>query len=162
MAENSNLQDTLLCELSDVNLFCKLIRYPSIRDNMYKVFKVSEQKKTQLICERILYQWKLIMSCLDGQEWCCWGRHTEKCHALQLLYAYSRYHQWHDRLHIFDKNVKFTITVMMSFLALYLCFMSQQHQFELIKQQYSWHTRQFYHLQKIISKVFFWVCHEYC
>lgn len=56
MAENSNLQDTLLCELSDVNLFCKLIRYPSIRDNMYKVFKVSEQKKTQLICERILYQ----------------------------------------------------------------------------------------------------------
>lgn len=40
MAENYILQDALLSELSDVNLFCKLIRYPSIRDNMYKVFKL--------------------------------------------------------------------------------------------------------------------------
>lgn len=41
MAENYKLQDVLLAELSDVNLFCKLIRYPSIRDNMLKTFKVS-------------------------------------------------------------------------------------------------------------------------
>jgi predicted nucleotide-binding protein (sugar kinase/HSP70/actin superfamily) len=44
MAENYILQDALLSELSDVNLFCKLIRYPSIRDNMVKVFKVIEMK----------------------------------------------------------------------------------------------------------------------
>lgn len=43
MAEKEELQDALLAELRDVNLFCKLIRYPSIRDNMYKVFKVSEE-----------------------------------------------------------------------------------------------------------------------
>jgi hypothetical protein len=43
MAENNRLQDTLLVELSDVNFFCKLIRYPSIRDNMYKVFKVRSE-----------------------------------------------------------------------------------------------------------------------
>jgi hypothetical protein len=48
MAENYILQDALLSELSDVNLFCKLIRYPSIRDNMYKVFKVSEMKNQLL------------------------------------------------------------------------------------------------------------------
>lgn len=41
MAENYQLQDVLLAELSDVNLFCKLIKYPSIRDNMLKTFKVS-------------------------------------------------------------------------------------------------------------------------
>lgn len=40
MAENSRLQDVLLAELSDVNLFCKLIKYPAIRDNMLKTFKV--------------------------------------------------------------------------------------------------------------------------
>ena len=40
MAENCRLQDTLLIELSDVNLFCKLIKYPAIRDNMLKTFKV--------------------------------------------------------------------------------------------------------------------------
>lgn len=41
MAENYKLQDALLAELCDVNLFCKLIKYPSIRDNMLKTFKVS-------------------------------------------------------------------------------------------------------------------------
>jgi hypothetical protein len=46
MAENEELQDALLAELRDVNLFCKLIRYPSIRDNMYKIFKVSEKEQT--------------------------------------------------------------------------------------------------------------------
>lgn len=40
MAENKKLQDILLAELSDVNLFCKLIKYPSIRDNILKTFKV--------------------------------------------------------------------------------------------------------------------------
>lgn len=40
MAENTKLQDVLMAELSDVNLFCKLIRYRPIRDNMLKTFKV--------------------------------------------------------------------------------------------------------------------------
>jgi hypothetical protein len=40
MADNYRLQDILLAELSDVNLFCKLIKYPAIRDNMLKTFKV--------------------------------------------------------------------------------------------------------------------------
>lgn len=42
MAENNKLQDILLSELSDVNLFCKLIKYPAIRDNMLKTFKVNK------------------------------------------------------------------------------------------------------------------------
>lgn len=41
MAESERLQDVLMGELCDVNLFCKLIKYPSIRDNMLKTFKVS-------------------------------------------------------------------------------------------------------------------------
>lgn len=40
MAEKYRLQDVLLAELSDVNLFCKLIKYPSTRCNMLKTFKV--------------------------------------------------------------------------------------------------------------------------
>lgn len=42
MAENKTLQDILLVELSDVNLFCKLIKYPAIRDNMLNTFKVNK------------------------------------------------------------------------------------------------------------------------
>lgn len=41
MADCVNLRDALMVELSDVNLFCKLIKFPSIRDKMLKVFKVS-------------------------------------------------------------------------------------------------------------------------
>lgn len=49
MAENYKLQDVLLTIISDVNLFCKLIKYPSLRENILKTFKVNEkvfQKKT--------------------------------------------------------------------------------------------------------------------
>ena len=49
MAENPKLQDVLLIELSDVSLFCKLIKFPSIRENMLKVFKVSVVQHNQLI-----------------------------------------------------------------------------------------------------------------
>ncbi|KAG5683924.1 hypothetical protein PVAND_013182 [Polypedilum vanderplanki] len=51
MAENYILQDALLSELSDVNLFCKLIRYPSIRDNMFKVFKLMMKNDKPLASE---------------------------------------------------------------------------------------------------------------
>lgn len=47
MAENYVLQDVLLVELTNgikTDLFCKLIRYPTIRDNMYKVFKVNRRR----------------------------------------------------------------------------------------------------------------------
>lgn len=71
MSENYLLQDVLLAELSDVTLFCKLIRYPSIRNNMYKVFKLmmkndkpiaSElqrkyvQRTKYLLTDQIVYQ----------------------------------------------------------------------------------------------------------
>lgn len=46
MAENHDLQDVLLSELSDIDLFCKLIKYPPIRDNMLKTFKVRSIHKS--------------------------------------------------------------------------------------------------------------------
>lgn len=51
MAENYILQDALLAELSDVSLFCKLIRYSSIRNNMYKVFKLMMKNDKPLASE---------------------------------------------------------------------------------------------------------------
>lgn len=41
MAEDTNLQNILMEELSEVDLFCKLIKYPSIRASMLKCFKVT-------------------------------------------------------------------------------------------------------------------------
>jgi hypothetical protein len=58
MAESVRLRDVLLAELSDVNLFCKLIKYPSIRDNMLKTFKV----RKQLILTQFLRQCVLLFS----------------------------------------------------------------------------------------------------
>lgn len=41
MAENERLRDLLLVELSDLKLFCKLLKYPSVHENLLKIFKVS-------------------------------------------------------------------------------------------------------------------------
>lgn len=41
MAEDTNLQNILMEELSEIDLFCKLIKYPSIRASMLKCFKVT-------------------------------------------------------------------------------------------------------------------------
>lgn len=41
MAEDTNLQSILMEELSEIDLFCKLIKYPSIRASMLKCFKVT-------------------------------------------------------------------------------------------------------------------------
>ncbi|CAO1391378.1 unnamed protein product [Diamesa serratosioi] len=40
MAEDTNLQSILMEELSEIDLFCKLIKYPSIRASMLKCFKL--------------------------------------------------------------------------------------------------------------------------
>lgn len=40
MAEKERLRDLLLVELSDLKLFCKLLKYPSVHENLLKIFKV--------------------------------------------------------------------------------------------------------------------------
>lgn len=67
MAEKKPLQDALLAELSDVNLFCKLIKYPSIRDNMLKTFKVS----LQLIFALRAYPMHLCFALLGENRFAC-------------------------------------------------------------------------------------------
>lgn len=66
MAEKEELQDTLLAELRDVNLFCKLIRFPSIRDNMYKIFKVSEESADAKYFSLCHYALKIVIV----EVWC--------------------------------------------------------------------------------------------
>ncbi|CRL04397.1 CLUMA_CG017483, isoform A [Clunio marinus] len=51
MAENKDLRDGLLVELSDVDLFCKLIKYQLIRDNMLKIFKLLMTNNKPLVSE---------------------------------------------------------------------------------------------------------------
>lgn len=70
MAENYRLQDTLLIELSDVNLFCKLIKYPAIRDNMLKTFKVrvSLCKSADLDSHKCFFTTSPLQSCRAHSE----------------------------------------------------------------------------------------------
>jgi hypothetical protein len=64
MAENDRLRELLLVELSNIHLFCKLLKYPMVHENLLKIFKVRNLAFALLMSFFISYFCALLM---DGR-----------------------------------------------------------------------------------------------